>query len=107
MNLQTMDIYKVLILGNPQTGKSTIVKQILGDDVSRFRSHDFVLKILRIEDQRARIQIWDTPSGATSASAFSPLFVRNAVGAIIVANPSQPRSLTDAAVWKRRFDECI
>ena len=52
-----------------------------------------------------KVLLWDTPSGSTTASAFVPLFYREAMGAIIVTNSTNARSITEACVWKRQLDD--
>lgn len=67
-----MDVFKILVLGESRTGKTTLILSILGEDLMQiFKnqsaiSHisnstpppigrDFVLKILNIEGKKVRI----------------------------------------------------
>ena len=97
-----MEVCKILVVGEPEAGKSqistsifdcealnellsrapTFTKQIAGQktDVAM----DFVLKIVNINGLKVRVQLWDMAGNKDPASVFSPLFVRNAVGCIVV-----------------------
>ncbi len=46
---------------------------------------DFVLKIMTIGGKKVRVQLWDMAGSTDPATTFAPLFIRNAVGCIIVA----------------------
>ena len=45
---------------------------------------DFVLKIINIKGRKVRVQLWDMAGSSDPITVFSPLFVRNAVGCIVV-----------------------
>ena len=49
---------------------------------------DFALKIMHLSNgKKVRVQLWDMAGGGyDTASVFSPLFIRNAVGCLIVSN---------------------
>jgi len=102
-----MDVYKILVVGEPQMGKSTLITGIfdceqLNDLISKpttFTKHiagkgeqtmDFVLKIINVNGRKARVQLWDMAGSKETASVFSPLFVRNAVGCIVVGRADKP-----------------
>ena len=86
------EVYKVLILGEPKTGKSSVISSFLEKEVSDTIGKDFQLKILNVDDAKVRVQLWDIGS-ANAGSAFSPLFVRNASAAVIVANKQNQASI--------------
>jgi hypothetical protein len=45
---------------------------------------DFVLKIINVRGNKMRVQFWDMAGSTDPNTVFSPLFVRNAVGCIVV-----------------------
>ena len=67
---------------------------------------DFVLKIMTINGKKERIQIWDMAGGLDPASTLAPLFIRNAVGCVIVAHAENQRSIKEAAKWRNEFNGC-
>ena len=54
---------------------------------------DFVLKIITIGGQKVRVQLWDMAGGMDPASTFAPLFIRNAVGCVVVGASDNQKSL--------------
>lgn len=53
---------------------------------------DFVLKILNVKGHgKVRIQLWDMAGGPNATMA--PLFIRNAVGCIIVGRNDFPETI--------------
>eukprot|EP00347_Sterkiella_histriomuscorum_P020206 403338691 len=70
---------------------------------------DFVLKILNVNGKKIRLQLWDIggntdPNTAFPNTAFTPLFIRNAIGCVIVAKSDDPKSLSNVIDWKTCFD---
>ena len=53
------------------------------------------MKILQINDKKIRIQLWDVAGGQNPKTALSPLFIRNACGAIIVADANSQKSIIE------------
>ena len=108
-----MDVYKILVVGEPNTGKSTLIGAFfnceqLADGQSRQTAFtknlspqpagslmDFVLKIINVKGRKVRVQLWDMAGCSDPTAVFSPLFVRNAVGCIVVARADDPVSLQE------------
>ena len=65
---------------------------------------DFVLKIMTINGKKERIQIWDMAGGMDPASTFAPLFIRNAVGCVLVANADNAKSIKEVNKWRNEFN---
>lgn len=51
---------------------------------------DFSLKILKIEGQKVRVQLWDQGNNINPKTTFQPLYTRHVSGCIVVANTSNP-----------------
>jgi hypothetical protein len=54
---------------------------------------DFVLKIINIKGRKIRVQLWDMAGSSDPNTVLSPLFVRNAVGCVIVGRPDNAKSI--------------
>lgn len=57
---------------------------------------DFSLKIIKIDGQKIRVQLWDQGSNMGASSTFQPLYIRNISGCIIVANSMNQKSIERA-----------
>ncbi len=56
---------------------------------------DFVLKIINVRGTKMRVQLWDMAGSTDPSTVFSPLFVRNSVGCIIVGRSDDPKSIRE------------
>lgn len=106
-----MEVYKLLVVGEPQAGKSSLITAFfnceqLADNQSRQTAFtkqltdpskaggmDFVLKIINVRGRKVRVQLWDMAGSSDPSTVFSPLFVRNAVGCIIVGRAGNEKSI--------------
>jgi hypothetical protein len=59
----------------------------LGQNQGQSSQMDFVLKILTVNGQKVRVQLWDMAGsqGIRQSKNLAPLFIRNAVASIVVA----------------------
>ena len=56
---------------------------------------DFVLKIINVRGVKMRVQLWDMAGSTDPNTVFSPLFVRNTVGCIIVGRSDNELSIRE------------
>jgi GTPase SAR1 family protein len=111
-----MEVYKILVVGEPQTGKSQIITSFfnceqlvdkmskpttftknvggVGGGGGKDASMDFVFQIVNVRGRKVRVQLWDMAGSKDTASVFSPLFVRNAVGCIVVGRADDKNSIS-------------
>jgi len=66
---------------------------------------DFSLKIMNIDGQKIRAQLWDQGANINPKTTFQPLYTRHVSGCIVVANTSNPDSIVKASLWKEQFDK--
>lgn len=96
MQARNKNVEKILVVGEPQTGKSSLIQEFMNYDgpladkggprpPRSTAQKDFHLKVLKVEGERVRLQIWDQVC-KDPQSTFNPLFSRHAAGCIIVAN---------------------
>jgi Ras-related protein Rab-7A len=73
-------MYKVLVVGDPNTGKTSLVNQFVQRKFEPIYKPtiacDFALKILEIAGKTVRVQIWDI-GGQNSSSTliFTKIFI--------------------------------
>ena len=81
---------KILVIGNSFSGKTSIVSRFVSD---KFETNykatvacDFSMKILRLEDNEIRLQLWDLVGQDSRVGGINKLFCRGASGALVVAD---------------------
>ena len=94
-------VKKIIVVGEAETGKTSIIQSfleyegtlnesIINSESARpkkpISNSDFSLKIVRIQGEKVRLQIWDQGSAKDADSTFHPLFTRHTAGCIVVAN---------------------
>jgi small GTP-binding protein len=94
--------YKIVVLGSSGVGKTSIVQRLLSGSFQQeggptcgadFHSFEF-----EVDGQTAKLQIWDT-AGQERFRAISKAYFRNAVGAVLVFDLTDPQSFEDLAEW--------
>ena len=83
---------KILVIGNSFSGKTSIVNRFVSN---KFDTHykatvacDFSMKILKIEENEIRLQLWDLVGQDCRVGGINKLFCRGASGALVVADIS-------------------
>jgi len=104
-------MFKIIVIGNSAVGKTSIVNRFVGD---RFDSNykatiaaDFQVKILNIQGNEIRLQIWDLVGMDTTFAGVNRSFCRNASGAILVADITEPQSIEACAEWKTQVEDIV
>ncbi len=89
-------MYKILVLGDAKTGKTSLVSQFVH---SKFEntykatiSCEFALKILHLDGKPIRVQLWDI-AGKERMSDMSNIYCRDAVGEVIVTDITKSDTL--------------
>merc|ERR1719326_553733 len=95
-------LFKYIIVGDPGVGKSCLLLQFTD---KRFRpDHDSTIgvefghRVVDIEGQRIKLQIWDT-AGQEAFRSITRAYYRGATGALLVYDISRRSSFDHLAQW--------
>lgn len=110
-NKQTEYLFKVLIIGEASTGKTSFIRRY----VNQFYSNaykatvgvDFALKNIRYDkDTIIRLQLWDI-AGQERFSSMTRVYYRDAVGAFILFDSNRPSTFESVLRWKNDLDNKV
>jgi len=109
INGKELKVFKVLILGDSGTGKTSLVRRSVHDFFTDgYRSTigvDFSLKVLRwSEELEIRLQMWDL-AGQDRFNHLSRLYFNKAAGALLVCDQNTEKSLEGIIKWKKELDQ--
>uniref|UniRef100_A0A0K0DUK5 Ras-related protein Rab n=1 Tax=Strongyloides stercoralis TaxID=6248 RepID=A0A0K0DUK5_STRER len=104
-------LYKILIIGDPGTGKSSIIRQFVQNTYTQYYKAtvgvDFATKILMHDDGTLlRLQLWDV-SGQDRFSNLTRVYFKDAHGAIVVTDCLRKSTLDGGLKWKNDLDNKI
>jgi small GTP-binding protein len=103
--------FKIILLGNSSVGKTSIVNRFIGDrfqtDYKATIGPDYQFKLLQMQGNEVRLEIWDLVGMDTSYKGLNRNFCREAQGVIMVADISSLQSIEDTSNWKQEVDEII
>ena len=115
MNEENFDIlYKIVIIGDSGVGKSNILSRYVRDefsiDTKATVGVEFGSKILTLNNQQIKIQIWDT-AGQEKYKSVSSIYYKGAKGALLVYDISRKETFNNLNRWvneiKNNSDENI
>jgi len=99
--------YKVLVIGDSNVGKTSIIKRYAhGTFTKQYRATvgvDFALKILNVGEETVRLQLWDI-AGQEQFGSMTRVYYKHAVGAFVVVDLTAEQPLLNVAAWKNDLD---
>ena len=101
--------YKVVLLGNTGTGKTTILLSKLFDDGGR-QKHGPTIGVncqdlhIALDHQDVTLNVWDT-AGQEVYHSIVPIYLRNADAALLVYDISDTKSFDRLDAWKSMLEE--
>ena len=104
-------MFKIIVIGNSAVGKTSIVNRFVGDrfdhNYKATIAADFQVKILNIQGNEIRLQIWDLVGMDTTFAGINRSFCRNASGAILVGDITDAGTIEATAEWKQQVEEIV
>ena len=104
-------LFKVLVIGELGTGKTSFIKRYVHQFFStHYRATigvDFALKVIKwSKNSLVRIQLWDI-AGQERFGQMTRVYYKEAAGAIIVFDVTQPASFEAVLKWKADLDQKV
>jgi Ras-related protein Rab-10 len=100
-------LYKILLLGDTQVGKSSILLQYVEKTFTiTFISTigiDFKIKTIELEGKRIKLQIWDT-AGQERFHTITTSYYRGAMGIILVYDITSQKSFDNITKWLQNIE---
>ena len=103
MDEENFDIlYKIVIIGDSGVGKSNILSRYVRDEFSMDTKAtvgvEFGSKIISINNQQIKIQIWDT-AGQEAFQAITRTYYKGATGALVVYDITRRDTFNHVTKW--------
>ena len=102
---------KLLVVGNQNAGKTQLINRFVqnrfDDEYKATIACDFSIKLLQIDGNELRLQIWDLQGQDRMIGGINKLFCKGASGALVVADITEAESIENTANWKRKINENV
>ena len=104
---------KILVLGNSNAGKTQLINRFVNNRFdAEYRATiacDFSIKILEIEGNEIRLQLWDIQGQdrVQNGIVINKIFCKGASGALVVGDVTDHESIENTANWKNQVNQNI
>ncbi len=101
-------IVKVIIIGDSNVGKTSIMKAFLNKEIPQTYlptlGVDFSIKTINVDDKKVKMQIWDT-AGQDRFKTITASYYRGAVGVLVVYAINDKASSKHVENWVKQIEE--
>ena len=106
--------YKIVLLGDSSVGKSCIMERYVNNNFDEYSEvtigASFATKDILVKQNKIRFEMWDT-AGQERYKSLTPMYYRNAMGAIVVYDITNRETFLNAESWikkiiKERGEKC-
>eukprot|EP00005_Dracoamoeba_jomungandri_P010844 CAMPEP_0174274856 /NCGR_PEP_ID=MMETSP0439-20130205/59502_1 /TAXON_ID=0 /ORGANISM="Stereomyxa ramosa, Strain Chinc5" /LENGTH=206 /DNA_ID=CAMNT_0015366899 /DNA_START=37 /DNA_END=657 /DNA_ORIENTATION=+ len=100
-------LFKLLIIGDSGVGKSSILLRFTDDEFDEEHpctiGVDFAVKVLRFEDKKIQLTIWDT-AGQEKFRALTSSYYRGTQGIVLVYDVTDRDSFLHLEIWLKEIE---
>ena len=100
--------HKVILVGDPSVGKTSIIQQysmqVFSASTEPTIGASFISKAVDTEKGIVQMHIWDT-AGQERYKSLIPMYVRNAVAAVLVFDVTVPKTYENLHVWLKLVEQ--
>jgi len=108
MDRRNENLGKVLILGNSQVGKSSILNQfaegVFSETITPTLGIDYKINQVAVGDKSIKLQIWDT-AGQERFKSITENFYKGAQGILLVFDLTDASSFANITTWLKNIYE--
>jgi len=103
-------VAKILVIGDVATGKTSVIQRYVYKNFDAEHKAtigvDFALKTVRVDQEVLNVQLWDI-AGQERFIGLTTAYYKHAVGAMVVFDITNEKSLLNAVSWKVDIDKRV
>jgi Ras-related protein Rab-11A len=108
MNQEYDYLYKIVVIGESEVGKSSLITRFTKDKFSVKLDPtigvEVVNKFIELNDKKIKLQLWDT-SGQDKYRAITRAYYKNTMGILLVYDISKQESFKNLDRWQKELQE--
>lgn len=108
-NENQVNFLKVIIVGQQSVGKTSLVNLYCYGQYNKIHRPtvgcDYSSKQVEYKSVQANLQLWDI-AGNEKFYSVSKLYIRGAMGCLVLCDTLEKKSLDTALIWKKIVQDC-